>query len=302
MKLSVCIITYNHERFLGEALDSALAQKTRFDFEIVVGEDCSTDGTRAVLEDYTRRYPNRIRALYRENNLGIARNLAATLEACRGQYIALLEGDDSWTHPDKLQRQVDFLDRNPRYSLSFHDVWNIRDDGSQPKLQRAPVGSRTSFSTEDLVNLGNFIPTCSAVFRRPPSWSFSERFLSLRIADLPLHVMTSEYGDLHYMRETMGNYRLHAGGTFSAVQAEKRLAEVLRMYDVLNEYLGYRYDRVIRSQQDHWRAAECFRIGDRRAGRTYAARSLRGPLSRRSLVAALMLASPTLYALVKRRD
>src|SRR5579864_5044611 len=107
MKLSVMMITYNHERFIAQALDSILAQQVNFDYEIVVGEDCSADGTRAILMDFHRRYPSRIVPFLRDRNMGAMPNFESTLRACRGQYLALLEGDDYWTSPDKLQRQVD---------------------------------------------------------------------------------------------------------------------------------------------------------------------------------------------------
>ena len=104
MKLSVMMITYNHEKFIAQTLESVLAQKVNFDYEIVIGEDCSTDRTREILMDFYRRYPKRIVPLLRDKNIGAMRNMEATLAACKGNYLALLEGDDYWTCPEKLQR------------------------------------------------------------------------------------------------------------------------------------------------------------------------------------------------------
>src|SRR3989442_14564986 len=120
MKLSVCLITYNHERFITQALESALAQKTNFEFEIVVGEDCSADHTRQILVEYQQRYPNTIRWMLPGKNLGPNRNFARTLQAWRGQYIALLEGDDYWIFPRKLQEQGNFLDWHAECAIYFH--------------------------------------------------------------------------------------------------------------------------------------------------------------------------------------
>src|SRR5271167_3774085 len=103
MKLSVMMITYNHEGFIAQAIESVLAQRVNFDYEIVVGEDCSTDRTRDILMDFHRQYPDRIVPLLRNQNIGAMRNAEATLAACRGQYLALIEGDDYWTCEDKLQ-------------------------------------------------------------------------------------------------------------------------------------------------------------------------------------------------------
>ncbi|MCR4890730.1 MAG: glycosyltransferase [Lachnospiraceae bacterium] len=116
VKLSVVFITYNHEPYLRESLDSVLMQQTDFPFEIVVGEDCSTDGTRDILREYAGKYPGKFRLLFRKKNLGrTTLNVYLTAMACRGKYLAFLEGDDYWTDPKKLQKQVDFLDSHPDY-------------------------------------------------------------------------------------------------------------------------------------------------------------------------------------------
>src|SRR5579872_2594917 len=113
MKLSVMLITYNHELFIAQTLEGILEQRVNFDYEIVVGEDCSTDRTRDILMDFHNRYPRRILIQARHRNLGMMRNLEQTLSKCRGEYVALIEGDDYWTCRDKLQKQVDFLDAHP---------------------------------------------------------------------------------------------------------------------------------------------------------------------------------------------
>src|SRR3712207_1086613 len=102
MKVSVLMLAYNHEKFIAQALDSALMQQVNFDYEIVIGEDCSTDNTRDILIRYQKEYPHRIRLLLPEKNLGMHDNLIQTFKACRGDYIAFLEGDDYWTSPNKL--------------------------------------------------------------------------------------------------------------------------------------------------------------------------------------------------------
>lgn len=120
-KLSVLFITYNHEPYLAQSLDAVLSQKTDFDFEVVVGEDCSTDNTRAILTEYQKRYPDKIRLLFREKNFGRpTQNVYETGMECKGDYIAFLEGDDYWTDDTKLQKQVDFLEHNPGYMGCTH--------------------------------------------------------------------------------------------------------------------------------------------------------------------------------------
>ena len=120
-KLSVVLIAYNHEPFIRKALDGILMQKVDFPYEIVVGEDCSTDRTRDVLREYAAKYPGRFRLLFREKNLGRPTlNVYLTSMECRGRYLAYLEADDYWTDENKLQKQVDFLDSHPDYMGTTH--------------------------------------------------------------------------------------------------------------------------------------------------------------------------------------
>ena len=116
-KVSVLMITYNHEKLIAQAIDSVLMQKTEFPFELVIGEDCSTDGTRAVVLEYSRKYPGIIRAHLRERNLGALENGRDVFRASRGKYLAVLEGDDYWTSPEKLQVRADLLDKHPATAI-----------------------------------------------------------------------------------------------------------------------------------------------------------------------------------------
>ena len=129
MKLSVLMLAYNQEAFIREALESVLAQQTTFDFEIVIGEDCSTDTTRSIIQSYQAAHPGKIRGLYRAENVGMIENFIQGYRACQGEYIAMLEGDDYWVDPCKLQKQVDFLESHPDFSICFHDSF-VRTDSS----------------------------------------------------------------------------------------------------------------------------------------------------------------------------
>src|SRR3954463_15222753 len=108
-KVSVAMITYNHAAFIAQALDSVLAQHTDFDFEIVIGDDASSDGTRKIIEEYQARWPKIIKPVFHQPNVGMMKNFRQTLERCSGDYIAILEGDDYWTNQNKLTLQVDYL-------------------------------------------------------------------------------------------------------------------------------------------------------------------------------------------------
>lgn len=116
-KISVCIVTYNHEPFIRVCLDSVLKQRIDCEYEVVLGEDCSTDNTLAICQEYADLYPGIVKLLKTPVNLGMSKNALRTVNACTGDYIAVCEGDDYWTDPDKLQRQLDFLEANPDYSM-----------------------------------------------------------------------------------------------------------------------------------------------------------------------------------------
>ena len=119
VKLSVVMTTYNHERYIAEAIESVLRQQTSFGVEIVVGEDCSTDRTLNIVESYAQMYPEAIRIIRSDSNVGFRKNYRRTIEAARGEYIALLDGDDYFTHRKKLEMQVDFLEQNPDVGMCY---------------------------------------------------------------------------------------------------------------------------------------------------------------------------------------
>ena len=244
MKLSVMMITYNHERFIAQALESILAQKVNFDYEIVVGEDCSTDRTRDILMDFHRRYPDRIVPLLRDQNLGPMGNTEATLAACRGLYLGFLEGDDYWICEHKLQRQVDFLDAHPDYAICCHRV-RILDEMATNRAGVLPHRSPGSYTLEDLLT-GNFIYTCTVVYRRSTRGELPSWFRQIKLADWPLMALAAQSGKIQLMEEVMAVYRVHSEGHWSAHSQAGQLRECIRMLEALDKELGYRYTKTIR--------------------------------------------------------
>ncbi len=242
MKLSVMVITYNHEHFLAQALESVLAQRTNFEFEIVVGEDYSTDGTREVLSDFHRRYPQRIVGLVRDRNVGVMKNLKETLAACRGQYVAFLEGDDFWTCDDKLQSQADFLDAHPECAISCHRARFLDEIGTAEHTIFPAIPAGT-YALDELLK-GNFIMTCTAVcrwncFGQLPNW-----FLDLNLGDWPLFALLARNGTVNLMDDTMATYRVHQGGIWSSRTQSSRLKEGIRMLKALNGELSYEHSKI----------------------------------------------------------
>ena len=162
--LSVVMTTYNHERYIATAIESVLRQQTDFRVEIVVGEDCSTDRTRAIVEDYQRMYPECVRIVSSEENVGWRKNYRRTIEAASGKYIALLDGDDYFTHRKKLQMQVELLESNPDVGMCYTRSERVDDEGNttiypegecytslEAMLRRNPAENCTVVARKELV-------------------------------------------------------------------------------------------------------------------------------------------------------
>ena len=211
MKVSVLVLAYNHERFVAQTLDSVLMQQVGFDWEVVIGEDCSTDGTAAIVRRYADRHPDRIRVLPRERNLGMHRNFADAWAACRGQYVAILEADDYWTSPTKLSRQAEFLDARPDYTECFTDVEVFHEDGSRPRRRLRPPAERDTWRLLDVLEW-NFVPQCSVMFRRGVVAEWPAWFYGIPLPDWSLHLLHAERGPIGYIPEVTAAYRLHPGG------------------------------------------------------------------------------------------
>jgi len=218
---------------------------------VVVGEDASTDGTRDVVLAYHQRNPDKVRLLLSEKNLGMMSNFIQTFQACRGEYIALLEGDDYWTLTSKLQRQVDYLDAHPEYSECFHDV-DVVDEGAPDRTHPFFIANKKPFYTLEDVAAGNFIPTCSVMMRADGFPAFPDWFRAMPMADWPLHVMNAERGPIGYLPESMATYRRHEGGVWSNNSAAVTLEKSLIAITSIDRHLGARYRYVTHKTMDMW--------------------------------------------------
>lgn len=232
--VSILCITYNHERFLAQALESFLMQETTFPFEIVVGEDASIDGTRAVLNDYVERYPNRVKALSAVKNVGMIENMRRTQAACRGKYIALCEGDDYWTDPQKLQKQVTFLETNEEYVLSFHDAYSM--EGSAIRAVPQLKGHlRKDASARDLL-LARQISTLTVCYRNVLG-GIPKEFDRVPALDMCLWSMLGEHGCGKFMKDiSPAIYRIHEGGVLSMKSQDRKYRMTMTSLCMLSEY------------------------------------------------------------------
>lgn len=213
--VSVCMISYNHGKFIAQAIESILSQEVDFSIELIIGDDCSTDDTFSICEDYARKDP-RVRLLSRKSNLGVMPNFSRTLQACTGKYVAVCEGDDYWSDPHKLQKQATFLDAHPNYAGAAHQSDVITDERFVRKFK---LDVPETVRTNDLT-AGRLFHTASVMFRREAVDLFSRAPLVLS-CDRLLNFCIAIIGNIHYSDETMCAYRLHGGGMSSNVTVEQ---------------------------------------------------------------------------------
>jgi glycosyltransferase involved in cell wall biosynthesis len=223
--VSICIITYNHERFIGQCIEGVMSQIINFDIEIIVGDDFSKDNTAGILREMELRYPGKIKPIYHLANVGGVNNAYIhCFPKLSGKYVAICEGDDFWTDPYKLQKQVDFLEKNPEFSFCFHRVNNV-DDQSKVIASQSPLEEPIYYNANDIFHIS--IPTLSVVFRR----SFDiipNEILKVQSCDTFLFGLLARHGKAADLGFIAASYRTHAGGVYSS---QKLIDQVKQQID-----------------------------------------------------------------------
>jgi glycosyltransferase involved in cell wall biosynthesis len=237
IKLSVSIICYNQEKYIEQTLQGAISQETNFEYEVVVGDDHSTDGTSQLIQNVAKQYPNKVRLLKRNNNIGAIRNAIDTNSNCRGEYVALLEGDDYWIDKYKLQKQVDYLDSHPESVLCFTDVCEMDESRRRDDLIARPKCVKQYYNLEDVL-VANFIPTCTTVIRHKREMKHPEWITKLKQCDWSYCVMLGAHGTYGYIPETTAVRRIHGAGIWSGMSKEMELQSMLESYRCFDEYLN----------------------------------------------------------------
>lgn len=228
--VSVHVITYNHEQYIAKAIDGVVQQKACFEFELIIGEDCSTDCTRKIVLEYQKKYPHMIRVLLSETNVGAHDNAMRVHAACRGKYVAFCEGDDYWHHPLKLQKQIDYLEHNPGVSLVHSDV----DRYDTVKKIRYPDYHKERRKLYQHVNLLDsmivneyVVETCTAVVRRDLlekiheecKYEFSNNFL---MGDVQTWIEIAQRSKVKYFDESLATRNLLPTSASNSNDIEKQ--------------------------------------------------------------------------------
>ena len=235
--VSVCIITYKHEKYIKECIEGAIMQETNFNFEIIIGDDYSPDLTSKICKEYALKYPDLINYEKNDKNIGMARNWMKTINRCSGKYIAICEGDDYWTDPLKLQKQVDFMEANQEYSMCFHEA-EVIDENNNFLHYFNKIKLEKTYSLSDLTQR-NFVSTASCLFKN--EIVLHNSFAKLSVGDWALHILNAEKGKIFYMPISMSVYRVHDGGIWSKLNYNEMILKGVEVMKDLDSFFEYRY-------------------------------------------------------------
>ncbi len=244
--VSVLLLTYNHKNYIKQAVHSVLSQDTSFSFEILIGDDCSTDGTTDILKEIFLLHPDKIKLIQDNQNVGALRNEKRLFDAAIGKYIAFLEGDDYWTDHLKLQKQVDFLEANPDYGMAHGDVDHyFENSGKIMRHVNKTAGTIVpeGYIFNDLMKPNPFfIKTATVCFRKELLTNFFDYNLAIKdnwpLTDFPLWLDISYHSKVHYFNEVFATYRLLNESASRIVSPEKKYNYHLALYKIKQHYAG----------------------------------------------------------------
>lgn len=242
--VSICCVTYNHEDYLQECLDGFLMQKTNFEFEVLVHEDASTDKTAEILKSYEKKFPGKLRCVYQTENQFKKQNVLTEIlfKMAQGKYIALCEGDDYWSDPNKLQKQVDFLESNPEYMASYHRAMLINETGSIIKKEK--YDNYSDYSENELLTGYGELITNAVMFRS--ILEIIPEFSKVHNGDTTFWHLFGFYGKAKFQHDILPSaYRIHSGGIWTGAQEYSKLKSSLITYEVIVNNLKFKIKEPI---------------------------------------------------------
>lgn len=273
--VSISCITYNHEKYISETLDSMIMQKTDFQYEILIHDDASTDNTAGIIKEYQKKYPEIIKPILQTENQmskGVKKlSYKYNITRAIGKYIAMCEGDDYWIDENKLQKQVDYMENNPNCTFCFHNGL-VKDEISEtqnkliiPWMEENKdffQSENRKYTSGELQLLG-YIPTASFllpkyVLDNPPQWYFDAP-----VGDNPIKLIASSYGYAYYINEPMSVYRFNVSNSATTkwkkndIEASAKLCNrFIEMLNSFNEYSSYKYEKDIEISKLTWEVSK----------------------------------------------
>ena len=253
IRVSVICTAYNHEKYIGKALEGFVNQKTNFDYEVIVHDDASTDGTASIIREYEKKYPDLFKVIYQTENQ-YSKNISImddiVFPMIGGKYVALCEGDDFWIDNNKLQKQVDFLDNNPSYAAVAHNSVFLNERNGEEWIQYDQKMDKKLRFEDIIVDGGKCYHTSSIMFRKK-FYFYPESFKIRGIGDYPRSVYLCLSGGIYYFKDVMSVHRCNVEGSWSQKNSsiEKLLSIISMRNSFLNsvdEYTEKKYHSVIR--------------------------------------------------------
>ena len=238
MKVSACLITYNHEDYIVKCIEGALSQVVDFEYEIVIGDDKSTDKTLKICEEYASKYPDKIRLIKRDVNLGMMSNWIDTIKSCQGKYIAICEGDDYWTDPLKLQKQVVFLEKNEDYGLIYTNANILNQKQNKFKGTFSFINNEAPKSGAYFpsILLKNYVQTLTVLVKseylKSAIHSIGYSINDFKMVDYPLWIEISRNTKFKYLDEVMAVYRVLPNSASYHSNLEKRYDFLQSTFDM----------------------------------------------------------------------
>ena len=249
--VSAIVVTYNHELYIREALQSIVDQKVNFKYEVIVANDASTDGTLKIIHEFEKNYPEIFVVQNNEKNLGILNNVIKLTSLVRGKYFAILDGDDYWSYEYKLQKQIDFLEKNPEYNGAFHDSRIIVEDEtadkklfSNKKLYSQSYLYKEEIHASDIVNR-LILPSSSAVFRTQKEVLENLSFLNDDFSvEWKVSCLLIRLSKFYYFNEPWSVYRNHSSGISKSRNQEFHLSHIQFLKQLIRDeyFKNYKYD------------------------------------------------------------
>jgi glycosyltransferase involved in cell wall biosynthesis len=254
--VSVHLLTYNHAKFIAQSIESVVNQKTTFPFEIIIGDDCSTDGTSQIVDDYAAHYPALIKVVRGEKNGGPQPNSIRILENCQGKYMAALEGDDYWIDPLKLQKQADFMENNPEFAICFTNTKvEFFDNDQEPYLLNTNL-EKDVFELKDLIaeNEVWFMGTATLFYTMSSIFPVQPWFHKTKSGDIPMIMLAARFGKIKFLPDVTAAYRRHSAGASNTDHKDDAifLENRIMMYTNLDKDTGYKFHDKFKRNLGGW--------------------------------------------------
>ncbi len=252
--VSVRCLCYNHEKYLRNAIDGILMQETDFPFEVIIHDDASSDGSQSIIREYAKKYPQIIVPVLQEENQyskGIRITKIFIEPLIRGKYCALCECDDYWTDKHKLQKQIDFLETHPDYSICGHSFLTVDRQGNYMYRDRRVKNGEHDISLEDIILNKDMPQTATLVYRQKDRTEMPEFFDKVLVGDYPLRLYMSTRGKFHYMPDGMSCYRRHGEGSWvtklSSGDAlfETHISLMIKLIENFDVYTGEKHTDLV---------------------------------------------------------